>query len=1745
LMPFEIQTPNRPRDGVNFRLWHTYTLTASAAAGTQVYVDGTLGGTLSTTGGGPINPTGNAYLGARSDLSATRYLNAGGAMDSVALYDHALSAAEVAGLAATPQQATATITVNPVNDAPTATITPLTYAATEQTSLTLHGTGLSIADVDASGATVQATLSVVSGALNVAAGTTGVTVGNSGTATVSLSGTVAQINNLLAGSLSGTVTYVINSDTPPATDTLTLTASDLGNAGTGGTLTANDTATINITAVNDAPAVTDRALSLDGTDIVVVPPQASLVMGATVTIEAMVQRTGALGGTQIIVNKEGEYEIGISATGKLQWAFANTTPGWAWVETAFTIPADTWVHVAVTYNSGVVKVYANGSLVDTYNGSGNIGDAYPAMNDLTIGGRQNASTQRFVGLIDEVRVWSVERSGAQVQAAYNTTLAGNETGLVGYWRFSETSGTTAIDSSTQGYNGVLGNGVTADVPARTANLDYTTNEDTVLSVAASGVLNLATDPEGSALTAVLVSGPSNAASFTLNPDGSFSYTPNTNFNGTDSFVFSASDGSLSSRQATVNLTVSAVNDAPTGADKTVTTNEDTAYTFSAADFGFNDVDAGDTLSGVRIDTLPGAGSLTLSGVAVTASQVITNANIGNLVFTPVANANGGAYATLTFSVRDQSSVFSAPNIITVNVTTVNDAPTTSTVTLAAIAEDSGVRLITQAQLLGNAADIDGPSLTATGLAIASGAGTLVDNGNGTWNYTPASNDDTAVSFTYTVTDGSLTVAGTANLDITPVNDAPTTSTVTLAAIAEDSGVRLVAQAQLLGNAVDVDGPSLTATALAITSGSGTLVDNGNGTWNYTPAADDDTAASFTYTVTDGSLTVVGSANLDITPVNDAPTGADKSITINEDATYTFSAADFGFNDVDAGDTLSAVRIDTLPGAGSLALSGVAVSTSQVITAANIGNLVFAPAANANGSGYASFTFSVRDQGSAYSAAPNNITVNVTAVNDTPTTGTITLAAFAEDSSVRLITQGQLLGNAADVDGPSLTATALAIASGGGTLVDNGDGTWNYTPASNDDTAVSFTYNVTDGSLTAVGTANLDITPVNDAPTTSVVSLAALAEDSGIRLITQAQLLGNAADVDGPGLTATGLAIASGSGTLVDNGNGTWNYTPAANDDTAVSFTYTVTDGSLTAAGTANLDITPVNDEPTTSTVTLAAIAEDSGVRLITQAQLLGNAADVDGPGLTATGLAIASGSGTLVDNGNGTWNYTPAADDDTAASFTYTVTDGSLTAAGTANLDITPVNDAPTTSAVTLAAIAEDSGVRLITQAQLLGNAADVDGPGLTATAMSIGTGAGALVDNGNGTWNYTPATNDATAVSFTYTVTDGGLTAAGTANLDITPVNDAPAGTSTTLALPTGVTHIFSAADFGFVDPADSPANALSWVEVASLPTSGQLTNNGVAVTAGQWVDIADITAGHLVFAPVVNGGAGSSASITFLVRDDGGTPGGGADTSINPATLTLTVPAVSVVIDPVITLEPPPLPPAPPSPVGLPGGVESAPVAGTGTGDPAPPAGAARSRPGTQTADAGELGGSTRFAPTSRAELAPQTELPGTGSLAGNGISQRNLSVPVSVAVENGLETLKMMFARFKAADVGSADQVTESQRGLALQNVAAQAAPVADDAAERGRGTFSTTGSIELTGVVMSAGFVAWALRGGGLLASLAASVPAWRSVDPLPVLAPEEDKPDWDDATDPEADREERALSRLWSARSRGEDFGDTA
>ncbi|OQY21906.1 MAG: hypothetical protein B6I37_08000, partial [Desulfobacteraceae bacterium 4572_35.2] len=178
-------------------------------------------------------------------------------------------------------------------------------------------------------------------------------------------------------------------------------------------------------------------------------------------------------------------------------------------------------------------------------------------------------------------------------------------------------------------------------------------------------------------------------------------------------------------------------------------------------------------------------------------------------------------ASYTDSLGTNEAVSSA-NFGPITNVTVNDAPTTSTVTLTAIAEDSGVRLITQDELLANAADSDGDSLTASNLILNSGSGSLINNNNGTWNFTPTTNDDSAVTFSYTISNATNNVDGTATLDITPVNDAPFFTSVAITTAHEIDTYNYTITTS------DIDNNSLTISAPTLPNWL-TLIDHNDGT----------------------------------------------------------------------------------------------------------------------------------------------------------------------------------------------------------------------------------------------------------------------------------------------------------------------------------------------------------------------------------------------------------------------------------------------------------------------------------------------------------------------------------------------------------------------------------------------------------------------------------------------------------------------------------------------------------------------------------------------------------------------------------------------------------------------------------------------------------------------------------------------------------------------------------------------------
>ncbi|MCB1764360.1 MAG: cadherin-like domain-containing protein, partial [Gammaproteobacteria bacterium] len=177
---------------------------------------------------------------------------------------------------------------------------------------------------------------------------------------------------------------------------------------------------------------------------------------------------------------------------------------------------------------------------------------------------------------------------------------------------------------------------------------------------------------------------------------------------------------------TMTVDVTAQNDAPTAGNNTVTTNEDTTYTFAAGDFNFADID-GDTLASVKVTSLESAGSLKLNGSDVTLNQVISKADIdaGLLTFAPAANANGNGYDSFGFSVNDGSADSASTYTMTVDVTAQNDAPTAANNTVTTN-ED-----VTYTFAAGdfNFADIDGDALSSVKVTSLESAGSLKLNGS--------------------------------------------------------------------------------------------------------------------------------------------------------------------------------------------------------------------------------------------------------------------------------------------------------------------------------------------------------------------------------------------------------------------------------------------------------------------------------------------------------------------------------------------------------------------------------------------------------------------------------------------------------------------------------------------------------------------------------------------------------------------------------------------------------------------------------------------------------------------------------------------------------------------------------------------------------------------------------------------------------------------------------------------------------
>jgi VCBS repeat-containing protein len=683
-------------------------------------------------------------------------------------------------------------------------------------------------------------------------------------------------------------------------------------------------------------------------------------------------------------------------------------------------------------------------------------------------------------------------------------------------------------------------------------------EDTVIngSVAAS-------DIDSSTLTYSLVQ-PASHGTVSLNPDGSYSYTPGANYAGADSFSFTASDGSLDSNVATVSLTVTPVNDAPVAVAGTASGAEDTVINGSVA---ASDIDSS---------------MLTYSLVQPASHGTVSLNPDGSYSYTPGANYAGADSFSFTAS---DGSLDSNVATVSLTVTPVNDAPVAVAGT-ASGAEDTVINGSVAAS------DIDSSMLTYSLVQPAS-HGTVSLNPDGSYSYTPGANYAGADSFSFTASDGSLdSNVATVSLTVTPVNDAPVAVAGT-ASGAEDTVINGSVAAS------DIDSSTLTY-SLVQPASHGTVSLNPDGSYSYTPGANYAGADSFSFTASDGSLdSNVATVSLTVTPVNDAPVAVAGTASGAEDTVINGSVA---ASDIDS---------------STLTYSLVQPASHGTVSLNPDGSYSYTPGANYAGAD--SFSFTASDGSLDSNVA--TVSLTVTPVNDAPVAVAGT-ASGAEDTVIN----GSVA--ASDIDSSTLTYSLVQPASHG-TVSLNPDGSYSYTPGANYAGADSFSFTASDGSLDSnVATVSLTVTPVNDALSGSLNVAGELRQGQALTLLSF-----SVDDPDGNGPTTVAWLR---EGRPIEGANGNSYLLVAADVGSTISveISYTDGEGNLERMRSGSTDIV-------LATNAAAAAASPTFVAF----QSAGGTTDVTAASNTLKILTGTSGDDKLLGTG-GTDIFTPSLGND-------------------------------------------------------------------------------------------------------------------------------------------------------------------------------------------------------------------------------------------------------------------------------------------------------------------------------------------------------------------------------------------------------------------------------------------------------------------------------------------------------------------
>jgi VCBS repeat-containing protein len=1173
-----------------------------------------------------------------------------------------------------------------------------------------------------------------------------------------------------------------------------------------------------------------------------------------------------------------------------------------------------------------------------------------------------------------------------------------------------------------------------------------------------------------------------------------------------------------------------------------------------------------TYGGVAIGTFAGGANGTdlvvtfNTNATVAAAQALAR----NITFANTSENPSTAARTVRFTVADGDGG-SAFADATVSVAAANDAPVLAGANaLPGVAEDPATNAgaAVSALLAGQASDVDAGALygiAVTAVDAAHGGWEYSTDGGGSWSafgapdpanarllrdadrvrFVPDADWNGSATITFRAWDrtsgafggtGDTTASGgtsaysaavaSAGVVVSPVGDAGAD-----AAVGNEDGA--IAVNVLANDSFENPGRVLTAVAGAA---NGAVAFDAAGNVTFTPNADWHGTETLTYTVTSGGVTETATLTLTIDAVADV---ADDAAATAEDTPITV--------DVLANDSFEN---------GGRTLTAVTPAANGAIAFDAAGNVTYTP--NADWHGAETLTYTVTSNGA---IETGTLVVTVNAVADIAGD----LAVTSEDAAATI----DVVANDT-FEGAAPTVSAVGAASNGVVAIVANQVV--YTPNADFNGADAFTYTVTSGGASETATVTITVDAVNDAPTVAAAPPAiAVVEDAASALTGIAF-----ADTDagaGP-LSATftvaqgalaavaggGVAVGGTAGALTLTGaaadlnafiaGGALTYTTALDATAPVGLTVVVNDlgnaglgGPLASApASVTLTVTAVNDAPVNTVPAAQAVAEDAALAFSAANGNRVTIADVDaGAALVDATLAVTNGTLTLGSSvglafqagADGTsamtvrgtvaainaaldgMTYAPSADYNGPAILTITTDDrgatglgGALTDSDVVGLAVTPVNDTPTIAAPPALAVTEDvaspvTGIVIgdidgtlgpvsVTLAVGSGTLAAASGGGVLAAGS--GTGSIALVGTtaainafiAGGGVTFTTAQDATAPVPLTAFVNDlgnfgvGGPLLSPTINvtLNVTAVNDAPLLGAVALAVDPLQSVTMTGANMSATD-VDDPVPSLVFLVAGATNGRFELAGApGVAVTS---FTQAQVAAGQVRF---VHTNATLGPSFSIFVTDGAAVAG--------PGIAVVSFRAPGETSTPAAKRADPPRADAPPG-----AGVIATNTAGLG--DPGASAFLRTPAPG------GEPPAATFAAAAETVQVA--FARPVRGSVL---LDPRIGGTPAMGLLDFGGDTLAT-----------AAPPVDFTIRTIRHTDDAPRAFDVALESAR-------------ITGMALSVGAVWWAARAGGLIASMLASAPAWRHVDPLPVLGRDDAEPeiDW---SGPEREQPEEEAS----------------